>query len=754
MPSFAEETETEMAPMTIEPAVLKTLSDILLNGVDIHRCAAATALGRLRVPDAAEPLIAALRDEDEDVRTDAATALAGLRDERAAASLLENLIEDPCGDVKTAALDTLSRMRSPDLIPWLRRIVRGRDEEIAWDDDAFDAGGWDDWVDLQVKAIEALGELAVEDAVADIVTAMQDEMGQDLTDVGLRALVRLGDPGIAAAIDALDTPDARLRRRVVVCLAGVDSPAAEAAVVGALGDSSIDVRIEAVQALASRDPSQTALLALFGDPSPAMRAAVVRHCGHAASDRLPTALADQSQEVRRAVLDLIAREPSLLPAETVVPVATAVLGGEAPKSAATAAAAIAALGGEAAAETLSAQVLDPSRPAPVRLAALVGLIQLGDKKVFDVLAACVSDGDRQVRLQALAGLAGLAAAPAPWPNDAADALLGVLASEVAEEAPPVGKQNAAAQESVAETAPSEGTVDLDAEAEIEAPPPVSTLEAILGADSLELKVLKDGGEKVELSPKDLEFLGLAERKVRKRKLSPIPTVAAPVDSRRFAAQVLGDVGRVEVAEALFANIGDDDSELAINALVSLVRLAEALGTLPASVTTGLAAILETRDANRRLLALRALAHAGGDHAVEVLIGALSDEDSFLRLEAVRALARAGRVDRERMGDMLADGDASVRLAAAEALADSDGVAGSDGRAGNGDPSTVDRLTDFSFAFEGYHHRETACLLRRVDPAAASRRYLKVLGEEDRRREWQVAIAALGELNEPESTATP
>jgi HEAT repeat protein len=741
--------------MTIEPAVLKTLSDILLNGVDIHRCAAATALGRLGVPDAVEPLIDALRDEDEDVRTDAATALAGLRDGRAAVSLLENLIEDPCGDVKTAALETLSRMRSPDLIPWLRRIVRGRDEEIAWDDDALDAGGWDDWVDLQVKAIEALGELAIEDAVGDIVAAMGDEMGQDLTDVGLRALVRLGDSGIDAAIEMLDTPDARLRRRVVVCFAGVDSPAAEAAVVGALSDSSIDVRIEAVQALASRDPSRPALLALFDDPSPAMRAAVVRHCGPAASDRLLTALADESQEVRRAVLDLIAREPSLLPAETVVPLATAMLGGEAPKSAATAAAAIAALGGEAAAETLSAQALDPSRPAMVRLAALAGLIQLGDKTVFDVLAASASDGDRQVRLQALAGLAGLAAAPAPWPNDAADTLLGVLATEIVDEAPSaemssVEPSDADAQEPVPA---SEAPVDPGAEAEIAAPPPVSTLEAILGADSLELKVLKDGGEKVELSPKDLEFLGLTERKLKKRKLSPISTVAAPVDSRRFAAQVLGDVGRVEVAAALFSKIGDDDSELAINALVSLVRLAEVLGTLPDSVTTGLVAILETRDANRRLLALRALAHAGGDCAVEALIAALSDGDSFLRLEAVRALARAGRVDRERMGDMLADGDASVRLAAAEALADSEGMAGSDGLADKGDPSTVDRLTDFSFAFEGYHHRETARLLRRVDPAAASRRYLKVLGEEDRRREWQVAIAALGELNEPEATAT-
>jgi HEAT repeat protein len=48
------------------------LSEILLEGVDVHRCAAARALGQIGDPQSADALQKALLDEDPDVR-----ALAG-----------------------------------------------------------------------------------------------------------------------------------------------------------------------------------------------------------------------------------------------------------------------------------------------------------------------------------------------------------------------------------------------------------------------------------------------------------------------------------------------------------------------------------------------------------------------------------------------------------------------------------------------------------------------------------------------------
>jgi len=76
----------------LDEAICKVLSEILDNGVDVHRCLAAQALGSIGGEAVVEPLIAALLDEDEDVRTDAAAALSKLADPRSGKQLMENLL--------------------------------------------------------------------------------------------------------------------------------------------------------------------------------------------------------------------------------------------------------------------------------------------------------------------------------------------------------------------------------------------------------------------------------------------------------------------------------------------------------------------------------------------------------------------------------------------------------------------------------------------------------------------------------------
>jgi hypothetical protein len=100
-----------------------------------------------------------------------------------------------------------------------------------------------------------------------------------------------------------------------------------------------------------------------------------------------------------------------------------------------------------------------------------------------------------------------------------------------------------------------------------------------------------------------------------------------------------------------------------------------------------------------------------------------------------ALSSQGALEPAQAESLLNDPDPGVRLAAAEALSRI---------GGNGNCET---LADFAFAFEGYHHREVAKILRELAPQDASRRMLDVLEQPDRRREWQAAIEVLAELNE-------
>ena len=68
---------------------------------------------------------------------------------------------DPSPEVKGAALDALVEMRHAEIVPWLLRLVRGKDPEIVWDESDFYESGWDDWTDIQTKSIVALNEVTV-----------------------------------------------------------------------------------------------------------------------------------------------------------------------------------------------------------------------------------------------------------------------------------------------------------------------------------------------------------------------------------------------------------------------------------------------------------------------------------------------------------------------------------------------------------------------------------------------------------------
>jgi HEAT repeat protein len=742
--------------------VCKALGGVLREGVDIHRCLAARALGRIDHPEAVAALVDALLDEDEDVRTDAAAALARLTPPAAARKLMESLLGDPCTGVKLEAIDALKRMRDPEVVPWLRRLLKGRDEEIAWDDSDFYQDGWDDWVDIQVKAIEGLAELGVEETVPEIVDAIDDEFGQDLSESGFRALARLGAPGIVALAGYLDSDDERRRRRAAAELAATDAEAARPAVERALGDRSKEVRLAAARGLAARNAADHHLVRLFSDEDAAVRAEAVRLCGRHHPDRLDALLRDKAPRVSRAVLELLAEAPGLLPREVLVGPLRAMLGGAAPELAACAAVTLAAAAPAIAVDELVQQLLDEARPLEVRLAAVKGLGRLGGEQPAQALAGVVGDDQRQLRLESMAALAALAASGNAWPNvpgetlqaalrgellpepsTEADASSGQRAEDSAGERPAEAPTTAASEQAAGEASielADEETPGGEADPAAQQPFPQSTLQSMLGDEAPAISSGADG-EAIELTQEDLDRLALASRTPKKRVVSVVPEVAPHQDVRRFAARVLGDVPRMEVACELAKALKDGDIELRLAAVDSLARLAERMAPLPPEAVDVLLWTLGDGERDLRLTAIRALGASGGEGTAKVLIGHLRDEDSFVRAETVRALSRLGRVGPEVEALLQGDPDPQVRLAAAGAVTLARGAA------------AVGLLADFAFAFEGYHRREAGRILRSLDPAAASNRILEVLDNPERRRLWAVAIEVLEELNRTDLSAS-
>ncbi len=698
----------------------RALGRILGEGADVHRCLAAQALGRIGGEAAIQPLIDALLDEDEDVRTDAAEALARRPDPRARQQLFENLLGDPCAEVKLAAIEALVNLRDPALVPWLRRMVVGRDEEITWDEQEFHASGWDDWVDIQIRSVNALAEMGVGEAVPEIIAAMADENAQDMSETAFKAFARLGGPGIEALARMLDGTSPRLRRRAAATLAAIRSGDAADHCSRALSDGDPSVRLAALRGLAAWAPDDPRLEPLFADADETVRAEVIALCAEQHSHRLPAALDDISTNVKIAALEAVARYSDRFDDDALVAATRDGLTGE---TAAAAARALAALAPDAAVVDLATLLHDGAQPLAARLGALQGLAAIGGDAAVTALIAVLDDEARPIRLEVMPALANLARQDAVWPNRAGAALLEALKGRYQ---PEEAVEEVAAAPTVEPIAP------------VRAPElsQTSTLNAILADVPEARETLNLPGDGVALTAMDMERLALAKRlKKGKKRMSLTPNVVRHEDIRRFAARVLGDLAQEDVAQQLALALTDADGEVRQAAAESLACIGSELDPLSRDVAHAIQMVLATADRDLKLPLVRALAACEGGDTAETLRGYLRDEDSFLRSEAIRGLAKLNLFDPKIEG-LLGDPDPSVRLCAAETMA-----------AAAGAERVIPILVEFAVAFEGYHGKAAARLLRGLNGDKASRLFLELLGDPSRKRIWAVAIEALGELNE-------
>ena len=147
-------------------------------------------------------------DPDPDLRADAMAALARCARPEDAPAIRRSLAGDPVGEVKVAAIQALARLKDGGSVPLLRALAQGRCEaEVTWEEPG---SGWDDWLDVQVTAVEALGAIGAEETVDDLVHARDDEMGQDLDHVVFAALARMPERGVPALRGFFQHGDARV----------------------------------------------------------------------------------------------------------------------------------------------------------------------------------------------------------------------------------------------------------------------------------------------------------------------------------------------------------------------------------------------------------------------------------------------------------------------------------------------------------------------------------------------------------------
>lgn len=405
---------------------IQVVRQLLTTGDEADRCNACRTLATLGDSTAVTDLAERLRDDDIDVCIDAADALGRLGDQAAVAPLLETLRNDPVGEIKIVAVEALGRLGGDEVIPQLLEIAEKSPEELVWEEDGDES--WDSWWDMQLKAVEALGNLRVAEAAPTLTAILEDESGQDIEEPLLSALARIGDTGEAVLFQRLKQGTPRQRRRAARALRETKSTESYQALIDAFADSEEDVREAAVETLAIRGDAAclTAVLALLQDTSPQVRRAALQASNHLCDtidtdlefDTLFPLLNDDSPAVRQTALRILDKQLSRKQASAAISeipeniyqqIRTLLLDQD--TAVAIAACSLASrLEDEETQATLLKILADTSRDSALRREAALALGQQSqiNTEVLEGLANALTDTEQTVRLGTLNALRTLA----------------------------------------------------------------------------------------------------------------------------------------------------------------------------------------------------------------------------------------------------------------------------------------------------------------------------------------------------------
>ena len=639
------------------PGSVETLTRHLVQGEDLVRCAAARALGALDDSTAAPALVDALLDEDPDVRADAMSALVTCARPEDADAVRRSLLGDPVKEVKEAAIAVLTHLRDRNSLPLLRSLAKDRSaHDVAWEDGI---GLWDDWLDVQVAAITALGTLQDEAAVEVLLEARGDELGQDLDFAVFAALAQMPQGGLPALMSFLHDHDSRLRERALRALCKASPTHLEALTELLVRDANPAVRVLALSALTAASPALQGLA--LQDPAADVRSAALARFGSERSDLLLAALGDQNEAVRATALEALMDCKPLpvvpdLAANLEVWALTAGL-----KLAGRSIAFLPRLVPKEAVRVSLALAEDEERPQEVRLEALRNLPE-GALSQEDALRLkpLLLDPARQIRAAALAVLARLTKAGDGTMAEDSRALLATViggrlegAAQATTETGPLSTDDLGA--SKVESSGSH-SLRINAEGEIEpATPlpedgksedgdsnviqgafPTSTLDAIAhravlrepeGEDGQDVGADDEGAEVVPFHQ--------ASRKKRRRVAVDGPDDIA-LDLRVVALQVAAEVPGDAVEAALHDVLDQDEQPLRRGAFAAFAKRSQAQD-FSAPILTKLEAALGDADPVIRGHAAEALAKQ--DDCPESALEPLClDLDAIVRANVVKALA--------------------------------------------------------------------------------------------------------------------
>ncbi|PYG33379.1 HEAT repeat domain-containing protein [Pelagimonas varians] len=278
-----------------------TLLRHLETGNDVIRIGVVQALTAQAPGDdrARRVLLDALRDEDLDVRTDAMNALAVFALPEDADVIRESLVGDPVREVKQLAIQLLVDLKDEGSVSLFRALAKDRcEDQVAWEDEA---GLWDEWLEIQVAVIRALGQLGGAELARDLLAARDDEFGQNLDLPVFSALAQMGSEGLTWLLSVAQTETGLPRKRALEAMAMADPEALRDHMEYLLADKAAQVRRLALPLVNAKDDLARQLC--LADPDAGLRAEALAGFAPDRPDLAVPALSDSAAVVQAVALD-------------------------------------------------------------------------------------------------------------------------------------------------------------------------------------------------------------------------------------------------------------------------------------------------------------------------------------------------------------------------------------------------------------------------------------------------------------------
>ncbi|OLQ75248.1 hypothetical protein BIT28_09965 [Photobacterium proteolyticum] len=227
---------------------INQLLQLLEQGDEAQRCYSAQAVGQARITDAAPSLNTCLYHTDPDVVVDAVDALAKLA--VGDIDTLEDIaLHHPESDARLAALEALSAQaggaEQARITTILMSFASGRPEGDDWGV----SSDWDDWWDIQLKAVQLLAKKPDEETVRLFFLLLEDEPEPELESALYYGIGQVSPQWLN---DRYQTGRVMTRRKLIRALAQSDSKIATIQLFKAMSDEDPEIRRAAVEALCRR----------------------------------------------------------------------------------------------------------------------------------------------------------------------------------------------------------------------------------------------------------------------------------------------------------------------------------------------------------------------------------------------------------------------------------------------------------------------------------------------------------------------